>query len=89
MLRNIVIRVFVDDESASYQTNKWDKLENEHYIWCHTLDNQIIPYLYSLCPWIASLTPLGTCFHVELCMQIVSARPLPYCCIPTLKKTNS
>uniref|UniRef100_A0A914CFU7 Smad anchor for receptor activation-like C-terminal domain-containing protein n=1 Tax=Acrobeloides nanus TaxID=290746 RepID=A0A914CFU7_9BILA len=69
--RFVAIRVRIDTDNVTYDTAKWPGMEDEHFVWTVTLDDQIIPYLYNLC----AILPSG--FHVEMHMPIVSARSLP------------
>lgn len=68
---SISLRVQVDDDAVSYETEQWEALPDQHFVWTVTMDELIIPFLYSLCAWV----PSG--FHVELHMPILSIRPLP------------
>lgn len=68
---SIALRIHVDEDSVSYDTERWTALPDQHFVWTVTLDEQIIPFLYSLCAWV----PSG--LHVELHMPILSIRPLP------------
>uniref|UniRef100_A0A183BYF3 FYVE-type domain-containing protein n=1 Tax=Globodera pallida TaxID=36090 RepID=A0A183BYF3_GLOPA len=74
--RSISLRVHVDGEAISYETEKWPALPEQHFVWTVTLDEQLIPFLYALCAWLPSV------FFVELHTFIVSARPLPALSIP-------
>uniref|UniRef100_A0A914HAF7 FYVE-type domain-containing protein n=1 Tax=Globodera rostochiensis TaxID=31243 RepID=A0A914HAF7_GLORO len=74
--RSISLRVHVDGEAISYETEKWPALPEQHFVWTVTLDEQLIPFLYALCTWLPSV------FFVELHTFIVSARPLPALSVP-------
>uniref|UniRef100_A0A1I8AZD8 DUF3480 domain-containing protein n=1 Tax=Meloidogyne hapla TaxID=6305 RepID=A0A1I8AZD8_MELHA len=67
----IALRIHVDEENVSYETKHWDVMPDQHFVWTVTLDDQIIPFLYSLCAWVPSS------LRVELHMPILSIRPLP------------
>uniref|UniRef100_A0A915ELR9 Smad anchor for receptor activation-like C-terminal domain-containing protein n=1 Tax=Ditylenchus dipsaci TaxID=166011 RepID=A0A915ELR9_9BILA len=69
--RRICLRVRVDDECAIYDSEQWSQLEDQHYYWTNSLDEQMIPFLYSICSWV----PNG--LHIELHLNIISTRPLP------------
>uniref|UniRef100_A0A183CT34 Type VI secretion system tip protein VgrG n=1 Tax=Globodera pallida TaxID=36090 RepID=A0A183CT34_GLOPA len=74
--RSISLRVHVDGEAISYETEKWSALPEQHFVWTVTLDEQLIPFLYALCTWLPSV------LFVELHTFIVSARPLPALSVP-------
>uniref|UniRef100_A0A914LI17 FYVE-type domain-containing protein n=1 Tax=Meloidogyne incognita TaxID=6306 RepID=A0A914LI17_MELIC len=67
----IAMRIHVDEENVSYETKHWDVMPDQHFVWTVTLDEQIIPFLYSLCAWVPSS------LRVELHMPILSIRSLP------------
>ncbi|KAL3116007.1 hypothetical protein niasHT_007307 [Heterodera trifolii] len=74
--RSIALRVHIDGEVISYETEKWVALPEQHFVWTVTLDEQLIPFLYGLCSWLPSV------FFVELHTFIVSTRPLPALTVP-------
>lgn len=96
--RTIALRLLVDEDSVSYDTERWAALPDQHFVWTVTLDeqvnafstflnihfhSQIIPFLYSLCAWV----PSG--LHVELHMPILCIRPLPAMNVPNSPTPSS
>ncbi|KAI1721990.1 zinc finger FYVE domain-containing protein 9 [Ditylenchus destructor] len=73
--RTICLRFQVTDETAWYKTDEWSKIDDDmaapHYMWTSILDEQMVPFLYSLCARV----PNG--LHIEMHMAIISVRPLP------------
>jgi hypothetical protein len=68
--RQICIRIKLENDMVTYDTATWKGLEQEHYVWTAALDDQLIPYLYQLCPLIQST------FHMELHFSLISIRLL-------------
>uniref|UniRef100_A0A7E4VCH7 FYVE-type domain-containing protein n=1 Tax=Panagrellus redivivus TaxID=6233 RepID=A0A7E4VCH7_PANRE len=68
--RTIAIRITMDTENVSYETPEWLGLEEDRSAWITSLDDLLIPYLYTL----SSLTQ--TPFNMELYFYILSIRLL-------------
>jgi hypothetical protein len=68
--RTIVVRIELDSEHVGYDTSQWEALQDEHYVWTLTLDDQLVPFLYN----VLSVIPNG--LKAELHLSLISTRPL-------------